>query len=72
MNCADDSVRMMKKKHPALILPCTIKQMLREEGLRVFLLGSGPRVAKRALQMAITWSIVEEVTRRLGSDGWRG
>ena len=71
MNCASESVKKIKKKHPALFLPCTIKQMLREEGLRVFLLGSGPRVAKRALQMAITWTIVEEVTRQLGSDGWR-
>lgn len=43
------------------------KQMVASEGVRSLFLGLTPRLAKRALQMGLTWMVVEEAMRRAGS-----
>ena len=49
-------------KAPAI----SLLNILKEEGIQALWVGSLPRVARRTLQQAITWSMVDFVSRSLG------
>ena len=49
-------------KAPAI----SLLNILKEEGIQALWVGSLPRVARRTLQQAITWSMFDFVSRSLG------
>eukprot|EP00850_Spirogloea_muscicola_P024111 SM000444S16339 [mRNA] locus=s444:107:1827:+ [translate_table: standard] len=54
-----------------LINNLTPLKALQEHGVRGFFKGVTPRVAKRALQQALSWTLFEEITRRVsGRNIW--
>ena len=46
------------------MLLAEVRSILASEGPRGLWLGLGPRVAKRALSTAVTWTLFEEAVRR--------
>jgi len=59
--------RMMTSSQGALKAPAvSLFNILKEEGVQALWVGSLPRVARRTLQQAITWSMFDFVSRALG------
>lgn len=44
----------------------TFRSIIAEEGVKALWVGSFPRIARRTLQQAVTWSLYEYITRELG------
>jgi solute carrier family 25 protein 38 len=44
----------------------SLAKLVREEGVRTLWVGSTPRIARRTLQQAVTWSLFEYIATALG------
>lgn len=44
----------------------SLMRIVREEGVRALWVGSTPRIARRTLQQAVTWSLYEHISQTLG------
>ena len=44
----------------------TFAKIVAEEGVKALWVGSMPRIARRTLQQAVTWSLYEYVAKNLG------
>jgi len=49
-------------------IAAVVTKLVREEGLSAFYLGAAPRCLKRAMQMGVTWMLVEEAMKWLGHE----
>jgi hypothetical protein len=44
----------------------SLVRIVREEGVRALWVGSTPRIARRTLQQAVTWSLYEHISTAMG------
>ena len=44
----------------------SLAKLVKEEGVRALWVGSTPRIARRTLQQAVTWSLFEHIATALG------
>mmetsp|Transcript_69 Transcript_69/g.135 ORF Transcript_69/g.135 Transcript_69/m.135 type:complete len:327 (-) Transcript_69:1342-2322(-) len=51
------------------ITQTSLRGIIAEEGIRALWVGSLPRIARRTIQQAVTWSLYEYVARSLGGTG---
>ena len=58
--------RIMTQQSGSKMPAVSLAKILREEGVRALWVGSLPRVTRRTLQQAITWSMFDVVSRALG------
>ena len=60
--------RMMQARSGGSRVPVSLTKIIKEEGWRALWVGSLPRVARRTVQQAITWSLFDIVSRSFGGN----
>jgi len=60
--------RMMQAQSGGTRIPVSLTKIIKEEGFRALWVGSLPRLARRTVQQAITWSLFDIVSRQFGGN----
>ena len=61
-------LQLERSKGGGRSIAAVVRKLITEEGVSALYLGAAPRVLKRALQMGMTWMLVEEALKRLGGE----